>query len=141
MKKLCAAVILVAFSAFLVAGTKTPAVRSFEATYVGTIAAFPATAKRAEIWIPLPSDGPYQTIADVKVQAPAPFTLEKDSAGNRLAHFVLDRPEQFGKELEVRATYRVTRREAVAPAPGKSPPRMSCAALAKRARPSRSGAT
>ncbi len=119
MKKLRAAVALAAASAaFVVADTKAPAVRSFDATYVGTVSALPATAKKVEIWIPLPSDGPYQTIADVKVQAPAPVTLEKDSAGNRLAHFVLDKPEQLGKDLEVRATYRVTRREAVAPAPG-----------------------
>jgi len=119
MKKLCAAVFLVAVSgAFLVAGTKAPAVRSFEATYVGTIAALPATARKAEVWIPLPSNGPYQTIADVKVQAPVSYTLEKDSAGNRLLHFVLDKPEQFGKDLEVKTTYRVTRREAIAAPPG-----------------------
>ncbi|MCM3876226.1 MAG: transglutaminase domain-containing protein [Thermoanaerobaculia bacterium] len=118
MKRTLAVVALVAASVSLVADTKAPAVRSFEATYVGTIAALPAAAKSAEVWIPLPSDGPYQTIADMKLQAPVPFTLEKDSAGNRLAHFILDRPEHFGKDLEVRATYRVTRREAVAPAPG-----------------------
>jgi transglutaminase-like putative cysteine protease len=120
MKKVCAAAVTLAvFSgAFLVASTKTPAVRSFEATYVGTIAALPATAKKAEVWVPLPSDGPYQAVADVKVSAPVPFTLEMDSFGNRIAHFVLDRPEQFGKDLEVKATYRVTRREAVAPAAG-----------------------
>lgn len=105
-------------AALVAADTKAPAVRSFEATYVGTVAALPPTAKKVDVWIPLPSDGPYQTIADVKVEAPATYTLEKDSAGNRLAHFVLDKPEQLGKELEVRATYRVTRREAVASAPG-----------------------
>jgi transglutaminase-like putative cysteine protease len=117
-KSRIAAVLFAASAAFALADTKAPAVRSFAATYVGTIAALPATAKKVEVWIPLPSDGPYQTIAEVKVQAPVPFTLEKDSAGNRLAHFVLDRPEQLGKDLEVRATYRVTRREAVGQAPG-----------------------
>src|SRR5512143_868118 len=119
MKKLCAAVAFLACSgALLIANTKIPAVRSFEATYVGTIAALPASAKKAEVWVPLPSDGPYQSVADLKVEAPAPFTLETDSAGNRLAHFVLDKPGQLGKDLEVKASYRVTRREAVAPAPG-----------------------
>jgi transglutaminase-like putative cysteine protease len=119
MKKFRVAVVLAAAAAaFVMADTKAPAVRSFEATYVGTVAALPATAKKVDVWIPLPADGPYQTIAEVKVQAPAPFTLERDSAGNRLAHFVLDKPEQLGKDLEVRATYRVTRREAVGPAPG-----------------------
>ena len=84
MKRTVAAAALLAVStAALVASAKTPAVRSFEATYVGIIAPLPVTAKKVEVWIPLPSDGPYQTIADVKVQAPAPFTFEKDSAGNR----------------------------------------------------------
>jgi transglutaminase-like putative cysteine protease len=119
MKRLLASAALAAVSgAFLVADTKAPAVRSFEATYVGAISALPPGAKKAEVWIPLPSDGPYQTIADVKVQAPVPYTLEKDLAGNRLVHFVLDKPEQFGRDVEVKATYRVTRREAIAPAPG-----------------------
>jgi transglutaminase-like putative cysteine protease len=113
-----AAAFVAASGAFLIADTKAPAVRSFEATYVGTISALPPSAKKAEVWIPLPSDGPYQTIADVKVQAPAPYTLEKDSAGNRLLHFVLDKPEQFGRDLEVKTMYRVTRREAIAPARG-----------------------
>ena len=119
MKRLLGAGVLVVMSgAVLVADTKAPAVRSFEATYVGTISALPPGAKKAEVWIPLPSNGPYQTIADVKVQAPASFTLERDSAGNRLLHFVLDKPEQFGKDLEVKTTYRVTRREAIAAPPG-----------------------
>ncbi|HEX7528800.1 MAG TPA: transglutaminase domain-containing protein [Thermoanaerobaculia bacterium] len=118
MKRILAAVALVVSFVFLVAGTNAPVVRSFEATYVGTIATLPVSAKRAEVWIPLPSDGPYQTITDVRVEGPAAFTLEKDAVGNRMAHFVLDKPEQLGKEIEIRATYRVTRREAVAPAPG-----------------------
>ena len=119
MKRLLGAAVLVVMSgAVLVADTKAPAVRSFEATYVGTISALPPGAKKAEVWIPLPSNGPYQTIADVEVQAPASFTLERDSAGNRLLHFVLDKPEQFGKDLEVKTTYRVTRREAIAAPPG-----------------------
>jgi transglutaminase-like putative cysteine protease len=119
MKRLLGAAVLVVMSgAVLVADTKAPAVRSFEATYVGTISALPPGAKKAEVWIPLPSNGPYQTIAGVKVQAPVSYTLETDSAGNRLLHFVLDKPEQFGKDLEIKTTYRVTRREAIAPAPG-----------------------
>jgi transglutaminase-like putative cysteine protease len=93
--------------------SRTPTVRSFEATWVGTVPAPPPSAKRIEIWIPLPSDGPYQSVSDLKVDAPAPFTIEKDSAGNRLAHFVLDKPDQLGKDLELKARYRVVRTEAV----------------------------
>ncbi len=89
------------------------AVRSFEATWVGTIEAVPAGAKRVEVWIPLPSDGSYQTVSDVSVEAPAPYALARDSGGNRVAHFVLGGAGQAGKPLEVRARYRVVRKEAV----------------------------
>ncbi len=102
----------VTLSGNTVAGRK-PEVRSVEATWVGTILSPPATAGRVEVWIPLPSDGAYQTISDVKVEAPAPYTIAKDSAGNRVAHFVLDKPGQLGKDVEVRAHYKVVRREAV----------------------------
>ena len=93
--------------------SRQPAVRSFEATWVGTVLSVPASAKRVEVWIPLPSDGPYQTVSDVKVDVPVSVTMGMDSAGNRLAHFVLDRPEQLGKDVEVKARYRIVRREAV----------------------------
>jgi transglutaminase-like putative cysteine protease len=93
--------------------SREPAVRSFEATWVGTVLSVPAAAKRVDVWVPLPSDGPYQSVSDVTVEAPAPYTLETDSDGNRLAHFVLDRPEQLGKDVKVKARYKVMRREAV----------------------------
>src|SRR5512135_1354102 len=93
---------------------KEPATRSFQAIYVGTIAAMPAGANHADVWIPIPSDGPYQTVSDVVIAAPAPYTIGKDSAGNRVVHFSLEGPA-LGKEVEVRAAYKVTRREAVAP--------------------------
>jgi transglutaminase-like putative cysteine protease len=92
---------------------RKPTVRSFEATWVGSIVAPPAGAKRVDVWVPLPSDGPYQAVTDVKVDAPAPVQMGKDSAGNRVAHFVLDRTELLGKDLEVKARYKVVRTEAV----------------------------
>jgi transglutaminase-like putative cysteine protease len=95
------------------AGPVKPAVRSFEATWIGTILAVPATARRVDVWVPLPSDGAYQSVSDVRVEAPAPYTLGTDSAGNRVAHFVLDQPGELGKDVEVKARYKVTRREAL----------------------------
>ena len=92
---------------------RQPAVRTFEATWIGTVLSVPATAKRVDVWIPLPSDGPYQTVSDVKVDAPAAVTMGTDSAGNRVAHLVLDSPGLLGKDLEVKARYKVVRREAL----------------------------
>ena len=93
--------------------SRAPAVRSFEATWIGNVASPPAAAKRVEVWIPLPSDGPYQHVSDVKVEAPAPYTIETDSAGNRVAHFVLEGPGELGRDFEVKARYHVVRTEAV----------------------------
>ena len=93
---------------------RKPAMRSFDATWVGTVLSVPATAKRVDVWIPLPSDGTYQSVSHVKVDAPASYTIARDSAGNRVAHFVLDKPGQLGKDVEVKARYRITRTEAVA---------------------------
>ncbi len=90
--------------------------RSFDAAYVGTIAPLPPTAKRVEVWIPLPSDTPNQTVADLKVSAPFPATISKDSAGNRVAHFTVeDAAALGGKGIEVRATYRIRRSEVRVP--------------------------
>jgi transglutaminase-like putative cysteine protease len=90
--------------------------RSVEATYVGTVAPLPDGARRVDVWIPIPSDGPYQTVSDVAVEAPSAYTIGRDSAGNRVAHFALVDPKP-GKEVEVRARYKVTRREVRSEAP------------------------
>jgi transglutaminase-like putative cysteine protease len=96
--------------------SREPATRTFTATYVGTIAPLPEGAKRAEVWIPLPSNGTYQTVSDVKVVAPFPTTMHKDATGNAMAHGVIENPPAFAdREFEVRATYTITRAEAVSP--------------------------
>jgi transglutaminase-like putative cysteine protease len=96
------------------AEAKEPASRAFTATYVGTIAPLPEGAKRAEVWMPLPSNGTYQTVSIVKVEAPFPTTMHRDAAGNAMAHGVIENAAPLaGKEIEVRATYTVTRKEAV----------------------------
>ena len=108
------------------------AARVFEATYVGTISPLPPGAKRADVWIPLPSSTPFQEVRDVKISTPFPATVEKDSAGNDVAHFtVAEAAVLGGKETEVRVTFRVRRSEVraplgqaaySAPAPAKVPP-------------------
>jgi transglutaminase-like putative cysteine protease len=106
--------------------------RVVEATYVGTIPPLPAGAKKADVWIPLPSSTSFQDVRDLKISAPFPVTVEKDSAGNDVAHFaVADAAAFAGRESEVRVTFRVRRSEIraplgqatyTAPAPAKVPP-------------------
>ncbi len=106
--------------------------RVVEATYVGTIPPFPPGAKKADVWIPLPSSTQSQDVRDVKISTPFPATVEKDSAGNDVAHFTVTEAAALGgKETEVRVVFRVRRSEVraplgqaafTAPAPAKVPP-------------------
>src|SRR5260370_1943259 len=64
------------FSAFSQAST---AERSFEFTYLTRIPGLPAEAKISRIWIPLPQSGPHQTISDLKIESPFPYTTHRDS--------------------------------------------------------------
>jgi transglutaminase-like putative cysteine protease len=125
--------ILVGAGAALASDTVTlVGARVFEATYVGTIAPLPAGSKRADVWIPLPSSSPFQDVRDVKISTPFPATVEKDSAGNDVAHFTVVEPAALsGRETEVRVTFRVRRSEVrsplgqaafSAPSPAKVPP-------------------
>jgi transglutaminase-like putative cysteine protease len=124
------ATLLFAFSSPALTSLPIHGARTFEATYVGTIGPLPSGAKRAEVWIPLPSDTPYQEIRDLKISSPVPVTLGKDSVGNAVAHFVLeDAASLGGKETDVRVTYRIRRAEVRVPlaratsvVPGKVPP-------------------
>jgi len=129
----------VAFVAFLSAPAASASdpvsllgARVFEATYVGTIAPLPAGATTADVWIPIPSSTPFQDVRGVKISAPFPATVEKDSAGNDVAHFTVRDPAALGgKATEVRVTFHVRRSEVrspfgqaaySAPAPSKVPP-------------------
>lgn len=95
---------------------KEPASRTFDITYVGTIAPLPEGVKRADVWVPIPSDTAHQEVSDLKVAAPRTPTFGKDSAGNTVAHFVLeDAAALAGKEVEVRVSCRVRRIEDRAP--------------------------
>ena len=122
----------------LALGSETGAIlaaRVVEAAYVGTIAPLPPGAKRADVWIPLPSTTPFQEIGNLKISTPFPATVERDSAGNAVAHFAVENAAALGgKETEVRVTFRVRRAEVRAPlgraaygapAPSKVPPEAS----------------
>ena len=104
---------------------REPASRTFDVTYVGTIAPLPAGVKRAEVWIPIPTDTEHQEIRELKISAPRSPTFGKDSAGNTVAHFAVEDPSVLaGKEVEVRVSCRVRRTEdraPIGPAAGKEP--------------------
>ncbi|HEV8268797.1 MAG TPA: transglutaminase domain-containing protein [Thermoanaerobaculia bacterium] len=94
------------------AGTPAPRTRTVEADYVATVPALPAGAHHVEIWVPVPSDRPLQSVSGVKVEGPGAYTLAKDSAGNSVAHFTLE-GDASRPETTVHVRFRVERKEAV----------------------------
>ncbi len=114
-RMLLAACLLVCPSLFHAAAAdsaKEPSSRTFDATYIGTIAPLPREAKRVDVWIPIPSDTPHQEVRDLRISTPFPATVGKDSAGNSVAHFTVENPAALaGKEIVVRVSCRIRRTE------------------------------
>lgn len=70
----------------------------------------PEGAKRIRIWFALPQDNdPAQQVNDLRVEAPYPHRIERDSEGSRVLYLELTDPQE--KEIKVVTTSTVTRSE------------------------------
>ena len=84
--------------------------RRFSFEYQTTVSGFPAEAKQARIWLPLPSSDEAQTISDVKVTAPVPHVLGNEKVyGNRLVYVELAAP--LPESLPITVSMQVQRKE------------------------------
>ncbi len=93
-------------------GSAAPtAARSFEATYVATVADVPAGLSRLEVWVPLPVDSADQTIGNLRIQCPYEGSIrhEKEN-GDAYFYFSTDSPR--AGPLEIRVRFEAERREA-----------------------------
>src|SRR5260370_42273113 len=96
------------FSAFWQAST---AERRFEVTYLTRIPGLPAEAKISRIWIPLPQSGPHQTISDLKIESPFPYTTHRDSEyGNEYVYLEVP-AAKVAAPADVRVHFQATRQE------------------------------
>jgi transglutaminase-like putative cysteine protease len=96
---------------FSVSSRAGSAARTFVFTYLTKIPSLPADAKVSRIWIPLPQSDSYQTIGDLKIQSPVPYTTHRDSEyGNEYAYLEVPVNRVAGP-AEVRLTFQATRRE------------------------------
>lgn len=75
-----AALPLIAF--VLLNASTSPATRSFTIQYKAAVSDVPLAAKRWELWLPVPHNDPFQTITDLAIDSPYPYTEAADSAGN-----------------------------------------------------------
>lgn len=88
--------------------------KTFEATYVATIAKVPAGLPELQVWIPLPASRGWQQVSDVTIEAPFPFTRHREKEfGNEYAYAVIPNPP--AGDLNIRVKFRATREEATNP--------------------------
>lgn len=88
----------------------TATARRFEFRYTATVRGFPAGAKKARIWVPLPVSDEAQEITNLVVESPIPHTVGGDTVyGNRFACFEAVAP--LPAEIPIMLSAHVERRE------------------------------
>jgi transglutaminase-like putative cysteine protease len=108
----------------LSAGDRVPVERHFAFEYHATVKDIPAGTKRVELWIPVPHDDPYQTIADVKIETPYAHRIVAGDHGNTMLHIEVDNPSETS--IPVTLTFSAVRKEhiqALVAETGEAPPR------------------
>ncbi|WP_345232953.1 transglutaminase domain-containing protein [Hymenobacter saemangeumensis] len=102
---------------------KAPRVRTFTLRCQATVPVPPAGTHALDLWVPVPHNDPSQTVADLQVESPVPYKIERGAFGNTMLHLRL--PAMPTAPLVLRFTARVSRREHLnfpAGQPGKSRP-------------------
>lgn len=102
---LCAALALsltLARCARAVAAAADTRVRQFQFEYKATVKDIPAGAKRLELWIPVPHDGPSQQIKGLQIDSPAPYKILTAQHGNRVLHLNVENPPPSGFTVTMR---------------------------------------
>jgi len=98
----------------LAAGTVTPdaiRVRKFEFTYRAEVPV-PDGARRVDVWLPYPTSDENQTVRELGVSAPYPFTIAKEPEyGNSVLHLAAAKTRE--KTFAIEMKFEVERREYV----------------------------
>lgn len=67
-----------------------PGTRTVELVYEAEVRDLPPTARRVDIWVPLPVDDAYQDILDLRIESPFDWTAGTEPEyGNRMLHLSL----------------------------------------------------
>src|SRR2546430_14193482 len=85
--------------------------RNFEFTYITKIPAVPADAKVSHVWIPLPQSDAFQSIRDLKIEAPFAYNRQREPEyGNEYLHAQIP-ANKLGEPTEVRVSFQAIRHE------------------------------
>jgi transglutaminase-like putative cysteine protease len=93
------------------ASAADPVTRTFEFNYLTRIPAASPDAKTSRVWIPVPQSDRFQTISDLKIDSPYPFSKRRDPEyGNE--YFYLEVPSsKIAQPAELRMSFQATRIE------------------------------
>lgn len=69
----------------------------------------PEGARRVRVWLALPQDDPAQQVSDLRVEAPYPYRVERDSEGNKVLYLEAENPQE--KEITVLESFILSRSE------------------------------
>ena len=97
--------------AFSVPASTNSPVRNFEFTYVTKVPALPPGDQVSRLWIPLPQSDPYQTIGNLKIDAPFGYAERRDPEYGNEYLYVQVPASKLSEPSEVRVSFEVTRRE------------------------------
>ncbi|HLZ93192.1 MAG TPA: transglutaminase domain-containing protein [Candidatus Acidoferrum sp.] len=104
----CFAVVAAAGVIFSAASPASSLARSFEFTYVTRIPG----GKGSRIWIPLPQSDAYQTIDDLRIESPVPYSKHREPEyGDEYVYLEIPGARAAAGPSEVRVGFRATRRE------------------------------
>lgn len=93
----------------LAATAGSPAAKTYQATYIGTISGIPEGTKQVTVWVPLPKSAAPQTVKDVKIDSPYKWTWQRDNVyGNVYAVATIENPPE---EIKVPVHFVAVRRE------------------------------
>ena len=93
----------------LPAAAQMPRVLTTQFTYTATVPAAPAGTKALNVWLPIPSNSPWQTITDLTVTAPTAYQITTEPRyGNRMVYLHDTQP---GKALQVTVQLTAVRKQ------------------------------
>ena len=86
-----------------------PRSRTFMLTSTATVPVPPAGTKTLDLWLPVPHSDASQDVAQLKIDSPVPYKIEKGAFGNQMLH--LRSVTLPTTPLVVKLTAQITRRE------------------------------
>src|SRR4051794_25063544 len=93
-------------------GVNGPRVRSFHLEYKAELADFSDGAKRADLWVPVPHDDPWQQITKLDIQSANAYERAKAANGNEMLHIGVSNP---AARVAVLISVEATRSEHIQP--------------------------